>query len=102
MNTIQPTMKVLKISELTDLKQKQQNYYQFRGALTASLGICSTHAKKTQPFATVGEVENEYMRLQTKVLLNHQIYDHSFKIKELGHAFGIRQYFRKWRLYKRI
>lgn len=77
---IQPTMKVLEVSELTDLKQKQEYYYHLKEQLTASLGICSIHAKKTQLFATVGEVENEDIRLQTKVLLNHQIYDHSFKI----------------------
>lgn len=35
----------------------------FRGVLTASLGICSIDAKKTQQFATVGEVENEDFRL---------------------------------------
>lgn len=60
---IQPTMKVLKVSELTDLKQKQEYYYHSKEQLTASLGICSIHAKKTQLFATVGEVENEDIRL---------------------------------------
>lgn len=60
---IQPTMKVLKVSELTDLKQKQEYYYHLKEQLTASLGICSIHAKKTQLFATVGEVENEDIRL---------------------------------------
>lgn len=56
-------MKVLEVSELTDLKQKQEYYYHLKEQLTASLGICSIHAKKTQLFATVGEVENEDIRL---------------------------------------
>lgn len=50
-------MKVYKISEPRDLKQKwrsQTDPVWFRGVLTASLGICSIDAMETQQFANVG------------------------------------------------
>lgn len=66
MNTIQATMDTSKISEPRDLKQKwrlQIDLVWFRGVLPASLRICSIDAMETQQFTTVGEVENEDIRL---------------------------------------